>query len=229
VSRGRLADDVAEAGYDSAGTSTYFDLMESLSRISRVCTYDRAGTGTSDGRPDGMHVTSLLQAHELHDLLEGAGISPPYVVVAHSYGAFVGRLFAATYLGETSGLVLIDSSHQDEIGRYRRYYGNAPEGVGAPPGDIVWRVLLPQLAPAIGAAAAVVFAGALGEFVIVQALVGTNEPRALGPALLGVRQGPEPRFSAIGAVLAVTGGAAYALLALTFRAAARSRAFTESV
>jgi hypothetical protein len=63
---------VAEAGYDSSGTSTYFALMESLSRISRVCTFDRAGTGTSDGRPDGMHVTSLLQAHELHGLLEGA-------------------------------------------------------------------------------------------------------------------------------------------------------------
>jgi hypothetical protein len=76
----------------------------------------------------------------------------------------------------------------------------------------------------------VVFAGALGEFVIVQALVGTNETRALGPALLGARQGPEPRFSAIGTVLAVTGGAAYVLLALAFRAAARgSRAFTESI
>jgi ABC-type spermidine/putrescine transport system permease subunit II len=102
--------------------------------------------------------------------------------------------------------------------------------LGAPPGGVVWRVLLPQLAPAIGAAAAVVFAGALGEFVIVQALVGTNETRALGPALLGARQGPEPRFSAIGTVLAVTGGAAYVLLALAFRAAARgSRAFTESI
>ena len=92
--------------------------------------------------------------------------------------------------------------------------------LGAPPGGVVWRVLLPQLAPAIGAAAAVVFAGALGEFVIVQALVGTNETRALGLALLGARQGPEPRFSAIGAV-AITGGAAYVLLALAFRAAAR--------
>jgi pimeloyl-ACP methyl ester carboxylesterase len=128
---------VAEAGYDSAGTSTYFDLMESLSRVSRVCTYDRAGTGTSDRRPDGMHVTSLLQARELHDLLEGAAISPPYVVVAHSYGGFVGRLFAATYLDQTAGLVLIDSSHEDEIGRYRRYYGNAPEGDWVDGGDLI--------------------------------------------------------------------------------------------
>lgn len=93
--------------------------------------------------------------------------------------------------------------------------------LGAPPGGIVGRVLLPQLTPAIAAAAAVVFAGALGEFVIVQALVGPNDTRALGPALLGARQGPEPRFSAIGTVLAVVGGVAFALLALTFRAAVR--------
>lgn len=102
--------------------------------------------------------------------------------------------------------------------------------LGAPPGGIVGRVLLPQLTPAIAAAAAVVFAGALGEFVIVQALVGPNDTRALGPALLGARQGPEPRFSAIGTVLAVVGGVAFALLALTFRAAVRgSGALTKPV
>ena len=65
---------IAEAGYDSAGTSTYFESMGPMSDISRVCTYDRAGTGTSDHRPAGMHVTSLLQAKELHALLEGAAI-----------------------------------------------------------------------------------------------------------------------------------------------------------
>jgi pimeloyl-ACP methyl ester carboxylesterase len=128
---------VAEAGYDSAGTSTYFDMMESLSDISRVCTYDRAGTGTSDPRPDGMHVTSMLEAEELHRLLEGASIDPPYVVVGHSYGGFVSRLFAAKYPGETAGLVLIDSSHEDEIEPYRRYYGDSPEGDWVDGGDLV--------------------------------------------------------------------------------------------
>ena len=128
---------VAEAGYDSAGTSTYFDMMESLSEISQVCTYDRAGTGTSDHRPGSLHVTSMLEAEELHRLLEGAGIDPPYVVVGHSYGGFVSRLFAAKYPGETAGLVLIDSSHEDEIEPYRRYYGDSPEGDWVDGGDLV--------------------------------------------------------------------------------------------
>jgi pimeloyl-ACP methyl ester carboxylesterase len=126
---------VAEAGYDSAGTDTWVDLLGPISKISRICTYDRAGTGTSDPRPDGLHVKSMLQAEELHRLLEGAGIEPPYVVVGHSYGGFVSRLFAAKYAAETAGLVLIDSSHEDEIEPYRRYYGDSPEGDWVDGGD----------------------------------------------------------------------------------------------
>ena len=128
---------IAEAGYNSAGTSTYFGLMGRLSAISRICTYDRAGTGTSDRRPAGLHLTSLLEARELHALLTGAAIAPPYVVVAHSYGGFIGRLFAATYRSETAGLVLIDSSHEDEIEPYRRYYGDSPEGDWVDGGDLI--------------------------------------------------------------------------------------------
>src|SRR4051812_7523561 len=71
---------VAEAGYDAAGISAFSELLQPLSEISRVCTYDRAGTGSSDARPDGLHVTGLLEAHELHALLEAAAIAPPYVV-----------------------------------------------------------------------------------------------------------------------------------------------------
>jgi pimeloyl-ACP methyl ester carboxylesterase len=128
---------IAEAGYDSAGTDTWIDLLGPLSKVSRVCTYDRAGTGTSDDRPTGMDVTGMLETEELHRLLEGAGIESPYVVVGHSYGGFVSRLFAATYSAQVDGLVLVDSSHEDEIEPYRRYYGDSPEGDWVDGGDLV--------------------------------------------------------------------------------------------
>ena len=126
---------VLEAGYDSPGIDTWSDLLGPISHISRVCAYDRAGTGGSDQRPEGIRVTSVLQAEELQRLLDGAGVEPPYVMVGHSYGGFIGRLFAARYPNETSGLVLIDSSHEDEIGPYRRYYGDSPEGDWVDGGD----------------------------------------------------------------------------------------------
>ena len=121
---------VAEAGYNTGGTTAFAGILQPLAQISRVCTYDRAGTGNSDDRPRALarDLTSEDQAHELHALLEAAHIAPPYVVVAHSYGGFVGRLFTATYPDEVQGLVLIESSHEDEIQPYRRYYGDDPEG-----------------------------------------------------------------------------------------------------
>jgi pimeloyl-ACP methyl ester carboxylesterase len=114
---------VTEAGYDSAGTSAFFDLMDPLAAISRVCAYDRAGTGTSDPRPSAHALTVMDEAAELHALLQGAGVEPPYVLVGHSFGGFVSRLFATAYPDETAGLLLIESSHEDEILPYRRVFG----------------------------------------------------------------------------------------------------------
>ena len=95
--------------------------------------------------------------------------------------------------------------------------------LGAPPNDVVRRIIVPQIATAIAAATAVVFAGAMGEFVIVDALRSTNDTRALAPALFGARGGPEPVFSVIGTVLALTGAIACASIVLTFRSAVRIR------
>src|SRR5262245_19682866 len=128
---------ILEDSYDSAGTSSFGGVWQQLSEVSRVCTYDRAGTGTSDPRPSEVAagLTIEVEAEELHALLGAANIAPPYVVVAHSYGGFVGRLFTATYPDEVQGLVLIESSHEDEIVPYRRVYGNRPAGDWVDGGD----------------------------------------------------------------------------------------------
>jgi pimeloyl-ACP methyl ester carboxylesterase len=110
-------------------------MMDELSAISRVCSYDRAGTGTSDPRPTPRGLTSADQAEELHTLLQGAGVGPPYVLVAHSYGGFVTRLFGDAFLDETAGIVLVESSHEDEIDAYRRFYDDDPAGDWVDGGD----------------------------------------------------------------------------------------------
>jgi pimeloyl-ACP methyl ester carboxylesterase len=56
-------------------------------------------------------------ARELHDLLAAAGISPPYVLVGHSLGGVIARQFAARYPADVAGMVLIDSSHEDQVRR----------------------------------------------------------------------------------------------------------------
>lgn len=52
-------------------------------------------------------------AAELLDVLRAAGVSPPYILVAHSYGAFIPReLLAAPGPDAVSGIVIVKSSQE---------------------------------------------------------------------------------------------------------------------
>jgi len=46
---------------------------------------------------------------ELHTLLDKAGIKPPFVLVGHSYGGWLVRLYASTYPAEVAGMVLVEA------------------------------------------------------------------------------------------------------------------------
>lgn len=82
-----------------------------VAEFARVCSYDRAGAGWSDMGP---HPRTLRQiAHELHTLLERAGEHPPFVLVGHSYGAWLVRSFQATYPSEVAALLLVESGASD--------------------------------------------------------------------------------------------------------------------
>src|SRR6185503_2974176 len=82
-----------------------------VARFARVCSYDRAGDGWSDLGP---YPRTLHQVvYELHTLLERAGIQPPLVLVGHSYGGWLVRLYASTYPGEVAGMVLVEAGADD--------------------------------------------------------------------------------------------------------------------
>ncbi len=77
----------------------------------RVCSYDRAGLGWSDASPLPRSARQIVG--ELHELLTWAGETPPYVLVGHSFGAILMRVYAANYPAEVRGLVLADGRHED--------------------------------------------------------------------------------------------------------------------
>lgn len=83
-----------------------------IAKTNRVCTYDRAGMGWSDTSPNPRLAT--IEVMELHSLLQKANIQPPYVMVAHSYGGVLARLFTYTYSHEVSALVLVDPGHEEQ-------------------------------------------------------------------------------------------------------------------
>jgi pimeloyl-ACP methyl ester carboxylesterase/streptogramin lyase len=106
---------VWEAGaYGSGWTYTAQYLMGRLAETSRVCVYDRAGLGWSEPGPydDVSHWSAVVA--DLHAALGKAGEKGPFVMVGHSYGGLLVRLFAYTYPKEVAGVVAIDPSHEDE-------------------------------------------------------------------------------------------------------------------
>jgi len=86
-----------------------------VAKFTRVCSYDRAGYGWSSPGP--MPRTSLQVAKELHALLAVSGEKGPYVLVAHSLGGYNVRVFTGQYPADVAGLVLVDTSHEDQISR----------------------------------------------------------------------------------------------------------------
>jgi pimeloyl-ACP methyl ester carboxylesterase len=80
--------------------------------VTRACTYDRAGFGWSEAGP--LPRTASRIADELHQLLRRGAVPGPYVLVGHSYGGLVMRLYAARHPAEVAGLVLIEPAIPEE-------------------------------------------------------------------------------------------------------------------
>jgi pimeloyl-ACP methyl ester carboxylesterase len=103
-----------EAGFGSP-SKAWVDVQEALGRTSRTCAYDRAGTGTSVGTP-GVH-DAADEIRDLEKLLAAARVEPPYVLVGHSYGGLLVRLFAQAHPDDTAGVVLVDAMGRDQTRR----------------------------------------------------------------------------------------------------------------
>jgi pimeloyl-ACP methyl ester carboxylesterase len=85
--------------------------LHEVSKFTRVCACDRPGTpvGEKPSRSDSVPqpVTAGDAVADLHALLTAAGEAKPYVLVGHSYGGLIVRLYASTYPEDVSGLVLV--------------------------------------------------------------------------------------------------------------------------
>jgi pimeloyl-ACP methyl ester carboxylesterase len=84
-----------------------------VARFTRVCSYDRAGYAWSDPGPTPRTMQQIV--YELHTGLHEGGVKKPYVLVGHSIGGLLVRVYANQYREEVAGMVLVDSSHEDQL------------------------------------------------------------------------------------------------------------------
>jgi alpha/beta hydrolase fold len=79
-----------------------------ISSITRVIDYDRSGLGLSEEGPD--PPTALTASKELSLLLEAAKIEPPYITLAHSWGAILSLEFMNSRPQDISAMVFSDGT-----------------------------------------------------------------------------------------------------------------------
>jgi pimeloyl-ACP methyl ester carboxylesterase len=102
---------VLEAGSGNTA-DTWVSVQPEVARFTRVCIYDRAGLGHSDPAPNGVR-TVQDSVDDLHALLGAADISGPVVLVGHSVGGLIVRLYASQYPDDVAGAVLVDGMPPD--------------------------------------------------------------------------------------------------------------------
>ncbi len=88
-------------------------VLPEVSKQASTFAYNRPGYGKSEisSTPrDGQHVVD-----ELRSVLKAKELNPPYILVGHSLGGLYMQQFARRYPNEVSALVLVDSTHPEQL------------------------------------------------------------------------------------------------------------------
>lgn len=112
-----------------AGYSFDWGLVQSgAAKFTQVCSYDHSGIGWSD---DGPKDSCALRVGEVYAALKNVGIKGPYVLVGHSLGALVARVYAGQYPEEVAGMVFVDHAYSVGANPGSMYLGitlRSPDG-----------------------------------------------------------------------------------------------------
>ncbi len=105
---------ILEAGLTS-GSASWGLVQDPIAQQTQVCAYDRAGMDWSELGDSNISAPDVAQ--RLHKLLVKAEVAPPYLLVGMSAGGVFVREFYHQHPDDIEGMVLVDSSHEQQGNR----------------------------------------------------------------------------------------------------------------
>ncbi len=120
---------IVETGMSASATNnpSWQAIARRIAPTTQVCLYDRAGRGGSDPAPAGLRSSDDVVS-DLYHALAKVAIAPPYLLVGHSIGGIYVLDFARLHANAVAGIVLVDSSHPDQITAWRRVFPRSAPG-----------------------------------------------------------------------------------------------------
>jgi pimeloyl-ACP methyl ester carboxylesterase len=137
---------VFEAGM-TAPAASWVHTQREVSARARTLSYDRAGYGGSDVDPHDRTLERIVD--DLTDLLDALGETAPVVLVGHSWGGPIIRLFASRHPLRVAGLVFVDATLAEVMSEKRarlagRIFKAASLLAGVGNGRLVARLTMPN-------------------------------------------------------------------------------------
>jgi pimeloyl-ACP methyl ester carboxylesterase len=108
---------ILSAGLD-AWSVWWWAVQPTLAKRTRVCAWDRPGSGFSSPSPDPQDIVHTTE--DLERALTKAGIRGPYVMVGHSLGGYEALRFTDLHQKSVVGMVLVDPDIPDRAAAEER-------------------------------------------------------------------------------------------------------------
>lgn len=99
--------------------ASWCKLYPEIQKHGNIFAYNRPGVGQTSKalRPQ----TGEEIIRSLDNVLKALNLSPPFILVAHSYGGIFANLYARSKPENVSAIVFVESTHPDEIEKQREF------------------------------------------------------------------------------------------------------------
>lgn len=96
-----------------ANSSLSWSLIQpQIAKLAATYSYDRAGFGWSASQGGPCALDQIT--NQLHAMLDTLEIQRPFILVGHSFGGYIARMYARQFPGELAALVLVDPATPQE-------------------------------------------------------------------------------------------------------------------